>query len=76
MVHRCQSVEVLLVVEDLQLEVPLLRRQLEVQYLTSVLAIFELLGQLLNQGILDLHVFLDDLLFSIKLVSLNFEVGF
>lgn len=76
MIHRCQSVKVLLVVVELLLDVPLLRGHLQVQGPAFVLTIFELLGQLLNQAVLDLHVFLDDLLFSIKLVSLHFEVGF
>ena len=76
MIHRCKSVEVLLVVVELLLDVPLFRGHLEVQDPAFVLAVFELLGQLLNQGVLDLHVFLDDLLFTIKLVPLHFEVGF
>ena len=75
-IHRCQSVKVLLVVVELLLDVPLLRGHLQVQGPAFVLTIFELLGQLLNQAVLDLHIFLDDLLFSIKLVSLHFEVGF
>ena len=75
-VHRCQSVVILLVIVDLQLVFPIFRGQLEVQDPTFFLAIFKLLGQLLNQGVLDLHIFLDDLLFPVKLVPLHLEVGF
>ena len=47
-IHRCQSVKVLLVVVELLLDVPLLRGHLQVQGPAFVLTIFELLVQLLN----------------------------
>ena len=73
MIHRCQGVEILLIVVELHLQLFLSLRKLRFEYPAPLLRLLELLLQLINEGLLDLHVLLNDLLLTVELGTLLFE---